>query len=101
MHDFMQLGVREAEFPAPNRRRASDVGVFERIAKSVSTDHSSRAHDYQTLLTCARRIHRPAPVAAKALVKPNWPLAVMIVPVPPASPRTADAPQRATRHSPL
>src|ERR1700752_1440012 len=27
--------------------------MFERIAKSVSTNHSSRAHDYQALLTRA------------------------------------------------
>ena len=36
MHDFMQLGVRDAEFPAPNRRRASDGEVFERIGALVS-----------------------------------------------------------------
>src|ERR1700756_244807 len=98
MHNFMQLGVRDAEFPAPNRRRASDGGVFERITKSVSTNHSSRAHDYQALLTCARNIHCTAPIATKALVEPSWLLAVMIMRVPPASPRTVDAPQTTTRH---
>src|ERR1700747_2626123 len=98
MHNFMQLGVRDAEFPAPNRRRASDGGVFERIAKSVSTNHSSRAHDYQALLTRAGNIHCTAPVTAKALLELRWLLAVMITRVPPASPRRADALQTTTRH---
>jgi hypothetical protein len=71
MHNFMQLAVRDAEFPAPNRRRASNGGLFERIAKSVSTNHSGRAHDYQALLTRAGNIHCTAPVAAKLLVEPS------------------------------
>src|SRR5580693_9855673 len=98
MQNFMQLGVRDAEFPAPDRRRGSDGGVFERIAQSVSTNHSSRAHDYQALLNRAGNIHCTAPVIAKALVEIRWLLAVIIMRVPPASPRTADAPQTTTRH---
>jgi hypothetical protein len=46
--------------------------VFERIAKSVSTNHSGRAHDYQALLTRAGYIHFTAPFAAKPLVEPSW-----------------------------
>src|SRR5580692_2533311 len=69
MHNFMQLGVRDAEFPAPNRRRAFDGGVFEPIAKSVSTNHSSRAHDYQALLTRAGNIHCTPPVHCKGALE--------------------------------
>ena len=49
MQNLCQLGVRDAELPAPDRRHTSDGGVIERVAKGVSADHSGRAHDYKAL----------------------------------------------------
>src|ERR1700757_3231583 len=72
------LGTRDTEFPAPDGCYRSDSRVFDRIAESISANHSRRAHDYQALVTGTGKIHCTAPVAAKALVGPSWLPAVMI-----------------------
>jgi hypothetical protein len=50
MQNFSQLGMREAKLPAADRRHMTDGRVLQRVAKSVSADHSRRAHDYNALL---------------------------------------------------
>jgi hypothetical protein len=42
VHNLVQLGMRNVELPANDRRRRLDGGMLERIAKGVSTDHSRR-----------------------------------------------------------
>jgi hypothetical protein len=59
MQNLFQLGVRDADLPAPDRRRMSDGGMLERTAKRVSTDHPSRAHDYNACLPCRGNVHLP------------------------------------------
>src|SRR6202007_2078072 len=72
MQDLFQLGVRDADISAPDSRHTSDDGVLERIAKGVSANHPSRAHNYQANPTRPRSIHPRLPVAAKALIEPIW-----------------------------
>ena len=50
MENFFQLGVRDAESLASNGSDALDGEVAERKAKGVSPDHSSRAHNDETVL---------------------------------------------------
>jgi hypothetical protein len=52
MQNLCQLGMRDAELPAPDRCRTSDGGVLYRVTKALSADHSRRAHDYKGLLAC-------------------------------------------------
>src|ERR1700677_5308613 len=54
MQNLFQLGVRDAGVSAPNGSHTGNGGGFERVAKSVSTNHSSRAHDNKTLLVRGR-----------------------------------------------
>jgi hypothetical protein len=54
MQNLVELGVRYPNLPAANRRHTSNGWVVQRIAKGVSTDHSSRAHDYKTCLSRRR-----------------------------------------------
>ena len=47
--DFFRRGhVSCADLSAPDSRHTSNGGVLERIAKGVSTDHSSCGNDYKT-----------------------------------------------------
>src|ERR1700757_4921518 len=98
MHNFMQLGVRNAEFPTPNRRRASDGGVFERIAEGVTAHHSCSAHDYKPLSANRSNVHLRLHGNATAFVDSVWWFEVMIMCAPPASRHRAGAPQTAMRH---
>jgi hypothetical protein len=45
MQDLFELWVADAELLAPNRSHAIHGGIVEPVAKSVSADHSSRAHN--------------------------------------------------------
>jgi hypothetical protein len=56
MQNLLQLGVRVAELPAPERRHTFNGGVLECVAKSVATDHSRRAHDDQALRARRRNV---------------------------------------------
>jgi hypothetical protein len=45
VQNLSQLGVRDAEFLAPDSGHISDAGMVKCVTKSVAADHSSRAHD--------------------------------------------------------
>src|SRR6476659_8062467 len=77
MQNLRQLGMRNVEPPAPNNCDPPDGRLLPRIAKRISTDHSSRADDDQSLLLLG---------------------AVMIVRFRPPIRRTAGAPRTAMRH---
>src|SRR5258706_878433 len=49
MQNLVQLGVRNAELPAPDRNHASDGGGSERVSQLVPTYHSGRGHDHQAI----------------------------------------------------
>ena len=54
-----------AELPAPDSGHSSDGCVLECVAKGVSTDHSSRTHDYKAGLIRCRSVHeRPRGAAS-------------------------------------
>ena len=77
----------DPELPAPDSSHTCDGGVLERVAKSVSADHSGRTHDYKACLARCRNVHgRPRRAVST----------VMTVRAPPASRRRAGAPQTAT-----
>jgi hypothetical protein len=65
MQNLFQLGVRESKLPTPDSGYTSDGWVFERVAKGVSADHSSRAHDYKALLVRGRNIRYGRHLAAR------------------------------------
>jgi hypothetical protein len=47
--DFFRRGhVSCSDLSVPDNRHTSNGGVLERIAKGVSTDHSSCGNDYKT-----------------------------------------------------
>jgi hypothetical protein len=96
VHNLVQLGMRNVELAANDRRRRLDGGVLERIAKGVSTDHSRRAHNYKACLIPRRNVHPRPRGAAKAIIEAIWLAGVMTVRAPPASPGTAGVPQTAT-----
>jgi hypothetical protein len=56
MQNLVQLGVREARFPAADGRYTRNGGMVERVAKGITAHHPRGAHDDKTLLAC-RRIH--------------------------------------------
>src|ERR1700692_1637767 len=56
MLNLRELGMRDADLLAPNRRHTSDSGVLECVAKCVSADHSSRANDYDAPLARRRYV---------------------------------------------
>jgi sigma-54 interacting transcriptional regulator len=49
IENFFQLGVGAAELPAPNGGHTCDGRVLGRVAKGLSTDHSTRAYDDKAL----------------------------------------------------
>ena len=95
--DFFRRGhVSCADLSAPDNRHTSNGGVLERIAKGVSTDHSSCGNDYKPLLSSRRNVHPQPRGAAKDVIKAAWLVAIMTVRAPPASRRRDSAPQTAT-----
>src|ERR1700720_2715147 len=60
MQNFFQLRMQDAQFLAANRSHAFDSGATECVADGVSTDHSSRAHNDETLLADGGNTHRRA-----------------------------------------
>src|SRR6266478_7492519 len=101
MRNLCQLGMRNAELPAPDRHHTSDGGVLERVAKGVSADHSCRANDHKALLARHRNVHVRLGEAAKALIEDVRLVGVITVRAPPSSRRTADARQIAKRRRSL
>src|SRR4029077_10102880 len=57
MQNLDELGMRDADVAAPDRRHASDSGILKRIAKGISADHSCGADDCKALLSWLRKIH--------------------------------------------
>jgi hypothetical protein len=57
MHHLVQLGMGYAQLPAADRRHTFNAGVVERMEKSVSADHSRRAHDDKAFVAGRRNIH--------------------------------------------
>jgi hypothetical protein len=53
MQDLFQLGMRDAELPAPDRCHRFDGGLVKRVA----TDHSGRSDDNKTHLALCRNDH--------------------------------------------
>jgi hypothetical protein len=49
IENFFQLGVGDAELPAPNGGHSCDGRVLERVAKGLPTDQSTRAYDDKAL----------------------------------------------------
>ncbi len=47
MNDFFQLGVRDTERLAPDRRDTSDGGILQGVAQCVPADHPARTNDGQ------------------------------------------------------
>src|SRR5882762_11830588 len=50
MQNLCQLGMRNAELPAPDRRYTADSRILKRAAQGVSADHPRCAHNYKALL---------------------------------------------------
>ena len=83
--------VRDTELLAPDSGHASDRGIVKRVMKGVATDHSGRAHDYNSCGSHGRNVQR-----REALIEDTRFVAVMTMRAPPASRRRAGAPQTAT-----
>jgi hypothetical protein len=69
MQNLFRLGVCDAELPPHDRRHSSDRVVVERVAESVSADHSGRAHDSKTCLARRRSVHNGAPLLPRHTVR--------------------------------
>jgi hypothetical protein len=57
MQNLSQLGVRDAELPAADSGHTADGRMVKCVTKSVATDHSTPADDYNPLLADRRNVH--------------------------------------------
>src|SRR5579872_7341595 len=70
VHNLIQLGMGEVELPPNDCRRDFDSWMFQRVAKSVSTNHSCRAHDYKAFLVCCRNVHATSLALQRSVTTP-------------------------------
>src|SRR5882672_4329879 len=86
MQDLVELGMRDPEPPAADRRHALDVRVLERVAKGASADHPGRANDDEALLARRWNVHARPRGVAKSLMEATRCFAVMTMRRSAASP---------------